>query len=87
MIENVRTAFVAIGVDRGSCSAGDGGSLAIVFSINTTNNGLWQLTNSTVITNPLAHGNVSVMAGIWYTLTLIVLKDHSEAYINRDLVG
>jgi hypothetical protein len=57
------------------------GSPAIVFSINTTNNGLWQLTASTAITNPLVHGNVSITAGTWYTLTLIALPDHSEAYI------
>jgi galactosylceramidase len=83
MIETVGTAFVAIGVERGGCSA----SRAIVFSINTTNNGLWQLTASTAITNPLASGNVPVMAGTWYTLTLIVLEDHSEAYINDNLVS
>jgi galactosylceramidase len=87
MIESVGTAFVAIGVERGGCGAGDGGSHAIVFSINTKNNGLWQLTASTAITNPLASGNVSIVSGIWYTLTLIVLQDHSEAYINGNLVG
>ncbi len=87
MIESVGAVFVAIGVERGSCSARDIGSPSIVFSINTTNNGLWQLTNSTAITNPLASGNVSIMAGTWYTLTLIVLTDHSEACINDDLVG
>jgi hypothetical protein len=86
MIESIGTAFVAIGVSRGGCGAG-GGSHAIVFSINTTNNGLWQLTSSTAITNPIAYGNVSIMSGTWYTLTLIVLTDHSEGYINGDLVG
>jgi galactosylceramidase len=87
MIESVGTAFVAIGIERGSCSAGGVGSPAIVFSINTTNNGLWQLTNSTAITDPLIYGNASIIAGTWYTLTLIVLSDHSEAYINGNLVG
>jgi galactosylceramidase len=87
MIENVGTAFIAIGVSRGGCGAGGGGSRAIVFSINTTNNGLWQLTSSTAITNPLAYGNVSIMSGTWYTLTLVVLADHSEGYINGNLVG
>jgi galactosylceramidase len=84
MIESVGTALVAIGVERGGCGSG---SRAIVFSINTTNNGLWQLTASTAITNPLASGNISVVPGTWYTLTLIVLADHSEAYINGNLVG
>jgi hypothetical protein len=86
MIESVGTAFIAIGVSHGGCGVGRG-SQAIVFSINTTNNGLWQLTSSTAITNPVAYGNVSVMSGTWYTLTLIVLTDHSEGYINDNLVG
>jgi galactosylceramidase len=87
MIESVGTAFVAIGVERGGCGVGRVGSHAIVFSINTTNNGLWQLTSSTAITKPLAYGNVSVRSGTWYTITLIVLEDHSEAYINGNLIG
>jgi hypothetical protein len=87
MIESMGTAFIAVGVSRGGCGAGGGGSGAIVLSINTTNNGLWQLTSSTGITNPVAYGNVSIITGTWYTLTLIVLADHSEAYINGNLVG
>jgi galactosylceramidase len=87
MIESVGTAFVAIGVSKGSCDVSGVGSPAIVFSINTTNNGLWMLTASTALTNPLSYGNVSVMSSTWYTLTLIVLTDHSEAYINGNLIG
>jgi galactosylceramidase len=87
MIESGGTAFVAIGISRGSCLAAHVGSPAIVFSVNTTNNGQWQLTASTALTNPLSHGNVSIMSGIWYTMTLIVLADHSEAYIDGNLVG
>ncbi len=87
MIENVGTAFVAIGVSKGSCDVVRVGSPAIVFSINTTNNGQWQLTASTALNNPLSYGNVSVMSGTWYRLTLVVLADHSEAYIDGNLVG
>ncbi len=87
MIENVGTAFVAIGVSRGSCDAGGVGSPAIVFSINTTNSGLWKLTATTNLTNPVNSGNTPVMPGTWYTLTLSVLADHSEAYINGNLIG
>jgi hypothetical protein len=87
MIESVGTAFVAIGVERGGCGVGRVGSHAIVFSINTINNKIWQLTSSTAITNPLVYGNVSIMPGICYRLTLIVLTDHLEAYINGNLVG
>jgi hypothetical protein len=58
MIENVGTAFVALGASHGGCG---GGSSGIVFSVNTT--GLWQLTDSTAITNPVASGNVSIVAG------------------------
>jgi galactosylceramidase len=87
MIENVGTAFVAIGVARGSCSAGDGGSPATVFSINTTNNGLWQLSASTALINPLSSGKTPVTPGSWYTLMLSVLSDHSEAYINGQVIG
>jgi hypothetical protein len=87
MIENAGTAFVAIGVSRGSCYAGGVGSPAIVFSINTTNNGLWQLTPNTALTNPVNYGNVSVTPGTWYTITLSVLSDHSEAYINGNFIG
>jgi galactosylceramidase len=84
MIENVGIAFVALGVSQGGCGAGSPG---IVFSINTMNNGLWQLSASTTITNPVASGDVSIVAGTWYTLTLVVLDDHSEAYINGNIVG
>jgi galactosylceramidase len=87
MIESNGTAFVAIGVERGSCAAGSVGSPAIVFSINTTNNGLWQLTASTALKNPLTYGNIPIMSGTWYTLTLIALEDHSEAYFNGNLIG
>ena len=87
MIETVGTAFVAIGVSRGSCDAGGIGSPAVVFSINTTNNGLWQFTASTNITNPLNYGSVSVTPGTWYMLTLSVLPDHSEAYIDGNFVA
>jgi galactosylceramidase len=87
MIESVGTAFVAIGVSRGSCDARGVGSPAVVFSINTTNNGVWQLTASTAITNPLNYGNVSVTPGTWYTMTLSVLSDHSEAFINGNFMG
>jgi galactosylceramidase len=87
MIENVGTAFVALEVARGSCNAGDGGSPGIVFSINTTNNGLWQLSASTGIINPLSYGNTQVTPGSWYTLMLSVLADHSEAYINGQFMG
>jgi galactosylceramidase len=87
MIESIGTAFVAIGVSKGSCVAGDIGSPAVVFSISTTNSGIWKLTASTNLTNPLSYGMIPVIAGTWYTLTLIVLADHSKAYINGKLVG
>jgi galactosylceramidase len=87
MIESAGAAFVAIGVSRGSCDASIVGSSAIVFSVNTTNNGTWQLTNSTAFINPLDHGNVSIISGTWYTIRLSVLSDHSEAYINGNFVG
>ncbi len=87
MIENAGTAFVAVGVARGSCDAGGVGSSAIVFSINTTNNGMWQLTPNTALTNPVSYGNVTVKSGTWYTITLTVLSDHSEAYLNGNLIG
>ena len=87
MIETTGIAFVAVGVSRGSCDAGGVGSPAIVFSIDTTNSGLWQLSASTNLTNPLTSGSTSVASGTWYTLTLNVLADHSEAYINGITVG
>jgi hypothetical protein len=87
MIENVGTAFVAIGVSRGSCDARGSGSPGIVFSVNTTNNGFWQLSASTAITNPLNYGHTPVAPGSWYTLMLSVLADHSEGYINGQFVG
>jgi hypothetical protein len=79
MIETIGTAYVAVGVSRGSPG--------IVFSINTTNNGLWQLTNSTALNNSLSSGNTPVTPGTLYTITLSVLSDHSEAYINGNLIG
>ena len=87
MIESVGTAFVAIGVSQGSCNVVGTGSPGIVFSINTTNSGLWQLTASTNIINPLNYGSISVIPGTWYTLTLSVLSNHSDAYINGNFVG
>jgi galactosylceramidase len=87
MIESVGAAFIAIGVSRGSCDIVGVGSPAVVFSINTTNNGLWQLTNTTAFMNPLNYGNTPVTPGTWYTITLSVLSDHSEAYINGNLLG
>jgi galactosylceramidase len=87
MIENVGTAFIAIGVAQGGWNVRGVGSPGIVFSINTTNNGLWQLTASTAIRNPVSSGNTQVTPGSWYTLLLSVLADHSEAYINGQFVG
>jgi galactosylceramidase len=87
MIETVGIAFVAIEVSKGGCRVGNAGSPGIVFSVNTTNNGQWQLSASTALTDPIASGNISIIAGTWYTLTLIVLTDHSEAYIDGILVG
>ena len=69
---------------RGGCSPGSPG---VVFSVSTINNGLWQLTESTTIKNPVASGNVSIVSGTCYTLTLVVLEDHSAAYINGNVVG
>ncbi len=82
MIEKVGTALVALGVSHGGCG---GGSPGIVFSVNTT--GVWQLSDSTNLTNAVASGNVSIVAGTWYTLTLVVLEDHSVAYIGSNSVG
>ncbi|UJR34751.1 hypothetical protein I4U23_027529 [Adineta vaga] len=87
MIESIGTAFVAVGVTRGSCESGGIGSPGIVFSISTTNNGTWQLTNNTAILNPVSKGSLSLTSGTWYTITLNVLSDHSEAYINGNLIG
>ena len=87
MIETVGTAYVAVGVSRGSCAAGAVGSPAIVFSINTTNNGQWQLTNSTALNHSLSFGNTPITPGTWYTITLSVLSNHTEAYINGNLIG
>jgi galactosylceramidase len=87
MIETVGTAFIAIGVSRGSCDSRGSGSPAVVFSINTTNNGLWQFTANTALTNPVSYGSVSVTPGTWYNVTLSVLSDHSEAYINGNFIG
>jgi galactosylceramidase len=82
MIEKVGTALVALGVSHGGCG---GGSPGIVFSVNTT--GVWQLSDSTNLTNAVASGKVSIVAGTWYTLTLVALEDHSVAYIDGNLVG
>jgi galactosylceramidase len=87
MIENVGTAFIALEVARGSCNTHDVGSPGIVFSINTTNNGLWQLSANTAMIKPLSSGSTPVTPGTWYTLMLSVLTDHSEAYINGQLIG
>lgn len=87
MIEDVGVAFVAIGVAQGGWNVHPNGSPGIVFSLNTTNNGMWQLTSSTAILNPLSSGNTPITPGSWYTLLLSVLADHSEAYINGQLVG
>lgn len=87
LIEKTGTAFVAVGVSRGSCDAGGVGSSAIVFSIDTTNSGSWKLAASTNLTNPVSSGSTPVTADTWYTLTLTVLEDHSEAYINGNLIG
>ncbi|UJR18596.1 hypothetical protein I4U23_005503 [Adineta vaga] len=84
MIEKSGTAFVALGVSRGGCGTGSPG---IVFSINTTNNGSWQISDSTKITNPIASESISIVAGTWYRLTLVVLQDHSIVYINGNVVG
>ena len=87
LIETAGIAFLAVGVSRGSCDAGNIGSPAIVFSINTTNSGQWKFTASTNLTNPVNSGSTTVTPGTWYTLTLTVLSDHSEAYINGNLIG
>ena len=87
IIETSGTAFIAIGVARGSCDASRVGSPAIVFSISTINNGQWQLTGSTNLTNPLNRGSVSITAGTWYTISLSTLFDYSEAFINGNFVG
>jgi hypothetical protein len=82
MIEKVGTALVALGVDHGGCG---GGSNGIVLAVNTS--GVWQLSDSTALKNSLASGSISIMAGTWYTLTLVTLQDHSVAYINGNVVG
>jgi galactosylceramidase len=87
MIETIGTAYIAVGVSRGSCAASVVGSPGIVFSINTTNNGQWQLTDTTALNHSLSSGNTPVTPGTWYTITLSVLSDHSEAYINGNLIG
>ncbi len=33
------------------------------------------------------YGSVSVTPGTWYNVTLSVLSDHSEAYINGNFIG
>ncbi|CAF1193727.1 unnamed protein product [Adineta ricciae] len=84
LIEKNGIAFVALGVSEGGCGNGSSG---IVFSVNTTNNGSWQITNSTQLTNPVTSGIVSIVAGTWYKLTLVVLQDYSVGYVNGNPVG
>jgi len=84
LIENNGTAFVAVGVTRGGC--GDG-SPGIVLSVSTVNGGLWQLSGSTELTNPLVSGPMELKPGSWHTISLVVLSDHSEAFINGEIVG
>ena len=33
------------------------------------------------------YGNILIKSGTWYIITLIVLSDQSEAYIDGNLVG
>lgn len=87
MIESTGIAFVAVGVSRGGCYAGEQPGPAIIFSINTTNNGMWQLSANTTLINPLNSGSIPIAAGTWYTITLRVLSDHSEAFVNGNPVG
>ena len=87
MIEDAGTAFVAVEVVQGGCDAHNVGSPAIVFGINTTINGMWQLTATTNLTNSLSSGSVSVTPGTWYTMMLIVLSNHSEAYLDGHFIG
>ena len=84
MIEKTGTALVALGVNHGGCGSGSNG---IVFSVSSTNNGQWQLSDNTALKNPLASGSVSIVAGNWYTLTLVTLQDHSVGYINGNVAG
>ena len=87
MIENSGTAFVAAGVAQGSCYAGNAGSPGTVFSLSTSNNGIWQLAANTNLTMPLNSGHISVTPGTWYTMMLSVQFDRSEAYINGRFLG
>ena len=87
LIESMGTALVAVGVATGSCYAGDAGSPGIVFSINTTKNGMWQLTPTTNLTEPLSSGRIPVRPGTWYTMMLSVQSDHSEVYIDGQILG
>ena len=87
LIESAGTAFVAVEAMQGGCNARKIGIPGIVFSINTTNNGMWQLTATTNLTNPLTFGSISVTAGTWYTMLLSVQSDHSEGYIDGHLLG
>ena len=86
MIESEGTAFVAVGVLRGSFAVALG-STAVVLSINTTNNGMWQLAATTNLTNPLNFGTVSVKSGVWYTMMLSVQSNYSEGYLDGQLLG
>ena len=87
LIESEGIAFVAVETVQGSCNTHDVGSPGIVFSINTTKNGMWQLTANTNLTNPLAFGSISVTPGTWYTMLLSVQSDHSEAYLDGRFIG
>ena len=82
MIEEVGTAMLGLGVNHGGCTSGSHG---IVFAVNTS--GIWQLSNSTTLQTPLTSGSISIVAGTWYTLTLVTLNDHSVGYINGNAVG
>lgn len=85
MIENAGIAYIALGIAQTGCGAG--GSRGIVLSIDTSNGGLWQLSNSTAINHAFAAGNIPIESGAWYTLSLVAFTNHSAAYINGNLVG
>jgi len=86
-IETNGTAYIAVGVSTNGCNDGGAGNPGTVFSLSTTNNGQWKLSATTKLDNPVSSGSFSVIPNTWYTLTLVVLDDHSEAYINGRLVG
>lgn len=86
MIENTRVVFVAVGIFRGGCYAGEQLDPAIVFSIHTINNEMWQMSPNRRLTNPLNSVSIPIAAGTWYTITLRVLSDHSETFVKGNLV-